>query len=237
MTIRLPNSSFFLLLFFTGFTATEQYEAKNIYSVHGKDTLHVVVKPVDYDQHSWKYWGFTNDWFQEELVTKMNSVYRKKNIQCFTEEDARSRNITPDKIIEISLINIEVKNPKRNQYSTQASRRVITGYTNSTPMQPIYSTVYATVLHDITSVSIKAQLQYRMYIPGTDLTILQEQFPIAYTWSHDSPTIMGDERAAGAAVVESAKGVNFPPSDNEMIQLMGRLQYENLIEKLKKKIK
>lgn len=36
-------------------------------------TLKVVAEPVNYNRYSWSYWGFQNDYLQQQMVADLNA--------------------------------------------------------------------------------------------------------------------------------------------------------------------
>ena len=162
MLIRLFCSSYFALLILSGHTPTEKQGKKYFIAA---DTIYVIVMPVDYDQHNWEFWGFTNDWLQEEVVKKLNKDKQKKNIHFLTEEETISKNIKADRIIALSFVELKIGYLKNRRYPSRRTGNIIVGYTNPPLQKPIYRKTYATIYYDENYTENSATLQYRIYNP------------------------------------------------------------------------
>ena len=234
MIVRILCSSCFAFLILSGYIPIEKQEKNNLIA----DTTHVIVMPVDYEQHNWEYWGFTNDWLQEEVVKKLNKDNQKKNIRFLTEEEARTNNTKADRIIELSFVNIRLGPPKERHYSSRRTRSIIAGYTSTTPQRPIYRTISATIYFEESYTENSAVLQYRIYNPSTNKNILLDHFTHKYYWSNVTATYNGYE-----SVISSHDWIrinNFyrdVPPENEIAQQLIEDCSKILINKLKNKVK
>ena len=235
MVIRLLCSSCFALLILSGHTPTEKQGKKYFIAA---DTIYVIVMPVDYDQHNWEFWGFTNDWLQEEVVKKLNKDKQKKNIHFLTEEETISKNIKADRIIALSFVEIKIGYLKNRRYPSRRTGNIIVGYTNSPLQKPIYRKTYATIYYDENYTENSATLQYRIYNPASGKNILLDHFINKYNWSNATATYSGSETALSYYDWKDIYNTyrDAPPA-NEIAQQLIEDCYKTLISKIKNKVK
>lgn len=250
MITRLLSGSCILLFLVLDSTPYEKpYLARTSSTIDATDTLYVVVKPVDYFQFSWKDWGYTNDWLQEQVVSRLNTDHHKKNVCFISEEDAGSRKIKADRIIELTFTYIQMGELKVRRKSQQVSKRVITGYTNtivqsstgysntSTPQRPITVLVSATVYYTENYIETMAKLRCRIYNTETGKNILLTQFQDKYIWSHTTVTYSGNDMALSSAHwdIINKNAIWARPDKNELAKELIRYSYNTLINKIRKK--
>lgn len=199
-----------------------------------KDTSCILVNDVDYDSHNWEYWGFENDWMLEAV----KEMLKKKKVRACNSEEASSRSIVPGSIMHISFSDFKFEDPKTERYNERVTRRVVTSYTNTNPMKPVYGNVSATVYRERSWCYTTAYLTCRVVARSTDSTILHYRAPVNYYWQNNSATYQGDERALTANTIQTvAKGSSSPPPDKQRVQLLVKNSYDKLNEALRKKIK
>ena len=207
-------------------------------NIAGQDTLHVIVKSVDYNNHTWAYWGFTNDSVQQELVHDLNSYYHKKNIRFITEEEARSKNIKADRVIEVSFSDIEIGQLKELHSTDQRTGKIIVGYGDANQERPVYQTVSATISSVMDYVDNNAILQYRIYDPEKDMNSIFDHFEEKYQWSNTTAAYTGNATVVSdndwTVINNSFKDV---PPKNELAQKLIRNCYNTLISKILNKAK
>lgn len=156
--------------------------------------IKVVVSPVNYYNNGFGYWGFQNDWLQQQMVRDLN--FRSyKNVKFFTDWDARSQNIRPDKIVELNYTRIYISQLFNQQYSINRKAEIKTGETKTIPPKPIYETLTATVYVTKRYMQSNATLQCRIYDAYSNRNSFYDNFSNSYNWSVETANYRGDSRA------------------------------------------
>ncbi len=194
----------------------------------------VLVRPVNYYNFGWSYWGFNNDYLQQKMVRDLNnSSYR--DVKFFTEAELRSQNVQPDKIVDISFTDLYVGSIYNDNYTIDRTKQIKTGETKSTPPQPIYETIKAKVYVTNRILQSRASLECRIYDQTSNNNILFDRFPDNYTWSQKSARFTGDSRALEDSDRELINGSNNqePPTRNELAQRLINNCYSLLLSRIK----
>lgn len=159
-----------------------------------RSLIKVLVNPVNYYNNNFGYWGFQNDWMQDQLVRDLNfRAYR--DVKFYTDWQLRNEKITPDKIVDLNYTNINIGQVYTSYNNYKRSAQVKTGETKSNPPQPVYETVTATVYVTTRYLQSNANLQCRIYDVLTDRNSMYQNFPNTYTWRVETATYKGDSRA------------------------------------------
>ena len=159
-----------------------------------RSLVKVLVNPVNYYNNAFGYWGFQNDWMQDQLVRDLNfRAYR--DVKFYTDWQLRNEGVTPDKIVDLNYTNIYIGQVYTNYNTYNRSAQVKTGETKSDPPKPIYETVTATVYVTTRYLQSNANLQCRIYDIKTDKNSMYQNFPNTYTWKVETATYKGDSRA------------------------------------------
>ena len=199
--------------------------------------LRVVVRSVNYYNYGWNYWGYANDWLQQEMVRDLNAG-SYKDVRFYSDWDARAQNIRADKIVEISFPEIFIGNTLTNQRSYQRTKNIQTGSTKSDPPQPIYTTVNATVLVTKRYMQSRAALECRIYDWTTGNNILFDRFPKTYDWVNETARYTGNSRALEAEDWRLINNSSHPvPGRNEVAQQLIRDCYFLLISRIRNGVK
>jgi hypothetical protein len=157
-------------------------------------TIKVVVKPVNYNNYGFNYWGFQNDFLQSQMVRDLNaSSFR--NVRFFSDWEARSRQIQVDKVVELNFVSLYIGQVYSRNNSYNRTAQVQVGQTKSNPPQPIYNTVTATVFVTTRVMESNSSLECRIYEWPTGNNILFDRFPGYYNWTSRTATFRGDRRA------------------------------------------
>lgn len=167
-------------------------------------TLFVVVNPVDYYSFSWNYWGFQNDYLQWQMLRDLNNRSFRMT-RFLSEQEARSRNIVPERVVDMRFSTLNVGNPYTDRHTYQREKQITVqepppsrppaAGTKPAPKPPEVITVRATVTHIKRYITGNADLQCRIYDVPTGRNILFDRFPGRYNWVFESATYTGDQRA------------------------------------------
>lgn len=156
--------------------------------------IHVVVRPVNYYNYSYNYWGFQNDFLQNQMVRDLNmSSFR--DTRFYTEWEARNQHVQMDKVVELNIVDMFIGQSRTQTNTIQRSAQIETGSTKAIPPKPIYETVYATVYVTTRIMESRAALECRIYDRTTNGNIFFDRFPGVYNWRSQTATYRGDRRA------------------------------------------
>jgi hypothetical protein len=195
----------------------------------------VLVRPVNYNNYGWSYWGFNNDYLQQKMVRDLNSSSSYRDIRFYTESDLRSQNVQPDRIVDIVFTDLYVGSIYKDDYTIDRSKQIKTGETKSTPPQPIYETVKAKVYVTNNILQSRASLECRIYDRLSNNNILFDRFPDNYTWSRKTARYTGDQKALEQSDLEliNNNSNEQPPSRNELAQRLINTCYGLLLSRIK----
>ena len=197
--------------------------------------IKVLVKPVNYYNNGWSYWGFNNDYLQQKIVRDLNNnSYR--DTKFYTEVDLRSQNIQPDRIVELNFNDLYVGEAFTDNYTINRSKQIQTGETKSVPPQPVYATIKATVYVTRRILQSRASLECRIYDQASNRNILFDRFPDNYTWTNQKARYTGDVRALEASDLELINNGNNnqnPPTRKELAERLINNCYSQLLSRIK----
>ena len=158
-----------------------------------RSTLNIVINPVNYYAQSYNYWGLNNDYVQYQLTNDLRYQLGTGSIKVYTDREAYSNNIYPDRVVDLSWNEIYMPVPVQRNYTRQVSQRIQTGQTED--KQPIYTTVTATLFITQVSTQARGTLSCRIIDPATNRTLLYENYPGGYNRREEYATYRGDSRA------------------------------------------
>lgn len=195
--------------------------------------IRVVVNPVQYDRYGFNYWGFTNDWLQQQMVRDLNTG-SFRHVRFFTDWEARGQNIRPDRVVDLNFTRIFIGPVSSDNYTIQRSAQVQTGSTKSNPPKPVYTTVYATVYVSRRILQSNASLECRIYDWATGRNILFDNFPDNYVWRQERATYKGDQRALTQAdwAMINNRFDDRPPTRNQIADRLIRNCYSMLLNRI-----
>lgn len=197
--------------------------------------IKVLVRPVNYYNYGFSYWGFNNDYLQQKMVRDLNnSSYR--DTKFYSEADLRAQNVQPDREVDIRFNDLYIGEVFTDNYTISRSKQIQTGETKSTPPQPIYETAKATVHVTRRILQSRATLECRIYDRVSNNNILYDRFPDNYTWTQQSARYTGDSRALEPSDQEMINNNNNnqqPPSRNELAQRLINSTYNQLLSRIK----
>lgn len=203
-----------------------------------KATIKVVIKPVGYSRYSWNYWGYQNDWLQQQIVNDLNAQsYR--DVRFYTDWNAGTSQINPDRIVEINFTEIFVGSVFTDRRNYERSIQVETGKTKSIPPQPVYGTVTAKVYVTRKYMESRATLECRIYDWVSGNNLLYDRFPERNNWQTETATYTGDRRALTDEDWRriNSNGDDYPPSRNEIADKLMRNCYQALLSRIKSGVK
>ncbi len=199
-----------------------------------KATINVIVRAANYYNQGWDYWGFQNDWLQQQIISDLNSQ-SFRDVRFYSDWDANTRQIRADRMVELNFTELYVGRVFSNRSSTKRSAQIQTGTTNSTPPKPIYQTVYATVFTNTNYMQSRATLECRIYDLATGNNLLYDRFPGNDDWRIETATYSGDQRALTPQDWNRINNnVNQqPPSREQVADRLIRNCYNLLISRIK----
>jgi len=198
----------------------------------------VIVKPVNYNNYRYSYWGYQNDFFQDQMVRDLNfRSYR--DVKFYTDWQASSQNIYPDKIVEMNYTTIYIGQVFNRSYTYKRSAEIETGSTKSNPPKPVYTTVYATVYVNERYMQSNAVLQCRIYNVTGSNNIMYDNFPANYNWTFATARYNGDKRALTPQdwqMINSSYMMD-PPGRNEIATRLLKDCYDLLISRINSNVR
>lgn len=198
-----------------------------------KSQIRVVVNPVRYDRYGFNYWGFSNDWLQQQMVRDLNAR-AFQHVRFFTDWEASGQHMRADRVVDLNFTSIFIGQLSSNNYTIQRSAQIQTGSTKSNPPKPVYTTVYATVYVSRRVLQSNASLECRIYDWATGWNILYDNFPDNYVWQQERATYKGDQRAltpADQALINN-RFDDRPPSRNQIADRLIRNCYNLLLNRI-----
>lgn len=198
-------------------------------------TIKVVVRPVNYYNFGWNYWGFDRDYLQYKMVQDLNNSSSYQHLRFYTDRDADAQRIRADRIVELNFNDLYISPVYRDEYTIQRSKKIKTGQTKSNPPQPIYETVYATVYVTRQVLQSRASLECRIYDWATGRNYLSDRFPDNYTWREERARYTGDSRAlepSDWALINNNSGFNAP-GRNQIAERLINNCYNQLLSRIR----
>ncbi|WP_336514769.1 hypothetical protein [Pollutibacter soli] len=196
-------------------------------------TIKVIVNPVNYNNYGFGYWGFQNDFLQNQMVNDLNSS-TFNNVKFYTDWNARAQHIQGDRIVDLNYTTIRIGQIYSNTNTIKRSAQVQVGTDKANPPKPIYKTVYATVFVTTRVMESRAVLQCRIYdMPGGN-NIMFDSFPGVYNWTNNTATYRGDQRALTPADWNMINNSYMPPpSRSEIADRLIRESYNLLLSRIR----
>ncbi|MBC6490768.1 hypothetical protein ACFSQD_16615 [Flavihumibacter stibioxidans] len=196
-------------------------------------TIRVLVNPVNYNRFGWSYWGFRNDWLQQEMVRDLNAR-SYKNVRFYTDWELRSQQLVPDRIVDLDFTELFVDQVHSDSRTYRRSKEIETGRTKSVPPKPIYQTVYATVYVNRRYMSSYATLECRIYDRETNRNMLYDRFPDRFDWKQETARYTGDRRALtpGDLALINNRYDDYPPGREQIVERLVRNTYNQLLNRI-----
>lgn len=199
-----------------------------------KSMLRVVVKPVNYYRYGFSYWGFQNDFLQQQMVRDLNAG-SFRDTRFYTDWEASAQQVRADRVVEMNFTDLFIGQSMQRNYTINRSANIQTGSTKSNPPRPIYQTVYATVYVNSRYLESYATLECRIYDWATGRNILFDRFPDRYNWKVETATYKGDQRALQPSDWQLINnlGNDRPPTRNQLAEQLIRNCYGLLISRIR----
>ncbi len=198
-----------------------------------KATTRVLVNPVNYNSYSYGYYGFQNDWMQQQMVRDLNAR-SYANTRFFTEYDLRAQQLVPDKIVDLNFTDLFIDNVHTDSRSYQRSKEIVTGQTKTNPPRAVTQTVYATVTISRRYMSSYATLECRIYDRETNNNSLYDRFSDRIEWVQERATYTGDRRALTPQDIAliSNRWDDYPPNREQLAESLVRKTYQQLLSRI-----
>lgn len=197
-------------------------------------TIKVIVRAANYYNYGWNYWGFQNDWLQQQVISDLNNQsYR--DVRFYSGWDADTRKIRADRVVELNFTELFVGQVYTDRHTINRSTEVQTGSTKTNPPQPIYSTVYAKVFVTKRYMQSRATLESRIYDQATGRNLLFDRFPGYDDWKVETATYTGDKRAltsSDRALINNSSNV-ITPTRQQVADRLVKSCYNLLLSRIK----
>ena len=194
----------------------------------------VMVRPVNYYNNPFSYWGFTTDWLQNRMVMDLNA-FSGRNLRFFTEWEANSKRVQVDKIVDLQFRELFVGPVNTTNRTYTRSANIDPTQSGSTLTKPALQTVTATVYETTRTMVSNAVLEMRIMDRVTGRTTFTDRFPGNYTWKSITATYKGDKRALtqeDLRLINSAFDSNIP-NRNQTAERLVNDCYNLMISRIK----
>ncbi|HRO45379.1 hypothetical protein [Agriterribacter sp.] len=197
-------------------------------------TVKVVVRPVNYYNNNWRYWGFDNDYLQYAMVRDLNNA-SYNNTRFYSDREAEASFIKADRVVELNFNDLYIGSIYTDRYTIQRSKKIEIGQTRSVPAKPVYKTVTATVHVTRSILQSRASLDCRIYDWVSGRNILADRFRDNYTWQHEAARYTGDRQALEASDwnLINSSGAERPPSREELAARLVDNCYNQLLSRIR----
>jgi hypothetical protein len=203
---------------------------------YDKSYIKVIVNPVNYYNNGYTFWGFQNDWLQQQMVRDLNfRAYH--NVKFFNDWEARSQNIQPDKVVDLNFTRIYISQLFTQNYTINRSAQIETGQTKTNPPRPIYTTVTAIVYITRRYMQSNATLQCRIYDAYSNRNSFYDNFSNTYNWEIQTATYRGDNRALTAEDLRLINnGFVSEPRREDIADKLLRDSYNMLLSRINSRV-
>ena len=201
-------------------------------------TIKVLIRPVNYNNFGWSYWGFQNDYLQYKMVRDLNNS-SFSDVRFYTDADVSAQRIQTDKVVTLNFNDLFVGTIYNDNKTINRSKQIQVGETRSVPPQPIYENVKATVYITRRVLQSHASLECRIYDWNSGNNILFDRFPDTYTWTQESARYTGDKRALEQSdwnLINNPPNGNTP-TRNEIVQRLIDNCYNSLLSRIRNGVK
>jgi hypothetical protein len=197
-------------------------------------TIKVIVRAANYNNYGWNYWGFQNDWLQQQIISDLNNQ-SYSGVRFYSDRDANSRNVRADKIVELNFTELFVAPVYTDRNTINRSAEIETGTTNSNPPKPVYTTVAAKVYVTKRYMQSRALLECRIYDQASGQNLLFDRFPGNDDWKMETATYTGDKRALLSSdwVLINASNNTAAPTRQQVADRLVRSCYNLLLSRIK----
>lgn len=196
--------------------------------------IKVIVRAPNYYNHSWGYWGFQNDWLQQQIINDLNAQ-SFRDVRFYSDWEANAKRIRADRMVELNFTELYVGQLFNNRYTIDRSKQIQTGTTKSIPPKPIYKTVYAKLFVNSRYMQSRATLECRIYDQANGNNLLYDRFPDNYDWRVEAATYTGDQQALQPSdwdKINNNGNIN-PPGRTQVADRLIRNCYNLLLSRIK----
>ena len=199
-----------------------------------KATINVVVQNVRYYNQNYNYWGYQNDWLQQQIITDLNNQ-SFRDVRFYSEWDADNSGIRADRLVNLNFTELYVGQFFNKRFNINRSKDVQIGTTKDVPGKPIYQTIYATVNVTQRYMQSRATLECRIYDEVTGNNLLYDRFPSNDDWKVETATYTGDKDALTQDDWNriNNRGDLQIPTRNEVADRLIRRSYNLLLSRIK----
>ena len=200
--------------------------------------INVVINPVQDNSFFFNTgWGntgynYSNEYFQQNIVRDLGGQYATRYpAKFYTEWEARSDNIQPDWVVDLTLRNLDIPRPSTYNYSRNVSQKIETGKDSTGKMQ--YQTVYATMNITRQSFTARGEMEVRITDVVNRSVILSNTYSDDYNWQQEYATYTGDSRALHAEDWDMTKNNHYdtPRKEDVLSEI-----YRNIYPQVKNRI-
>lgn len=158
-------------------------------------TLDVVINPVQSMGYTYSNFSFRNDNFQRSLVRDLGGSFGNgvSGARFYTDWEARRGNAEPDWIVDLSWNNVYPNQPHTRTYNREVSKEIEVGKDSSGRV--IYKTVTATLHVTQQTLSVRANMEFRITDYATRKNVQWTTIPAYLDMNLEYATYRGDSRA------------------------------------------
>ena len=162
--------------------------------------LNIVINPVRDDSYFYSSIGrnrfgnsFNSDYLQRSLVRNLGGNNLNSPAHYFTDIDAQRMRVTPDWIVDLTWVNLDIPQPYTQQYNRQVTKQIQIG--SDTANKPVYKTVLATLHITKKYFTAIGDLECRIteYQSGNNINL--NRYSSQVDWEQEYATYSGDSRA------------------------------------------
>ena len=200
--------------------------------------INVMINPIQDNSFFFNTgWGnmgynYSNEYFQQNLVRDLGGRYATRYpAKFYTEMEARSNNVQPDWVVDLTLRNMDIPRPSVYSYSRNVSKQIEVN--RDTAGKPIYQTVYATINIQRQSFIARAQMDVAIVDIASRRSITYDTYSDTYNWEEEIATFSGDRRALSNndLAIIGRSSYNMPRREDILNEL-----YRNIYPQVKNRI-
>jgi len=160
-----------------------------------KGTLDVMINPVQTRGYMYGNWSFKADNFQRELVRDLGGSFGShiSGARFYTDWEARSRNVTPDWMVDLNWDNMYISTPHARTYTRTVSKDIENG--KDSTGKTIYKTVTATLHITQHTANARADMEYQIVDLASQSRVEWNRIPAHIDLNFEFATYRGDSRA------------------------------------------
>ena len=70
-------------------------------------TIKVIVRAANYYNHNWNYWGYQNDWLQQQIINDLN-MSSFNDVRFYSDREAAANGIRADRLVDLNFTELYV---------------------------------------------------------------------------------------------------------------------------------